>query len=241
MRRLLLAILLTACDRPPLHPPASTSASASPSAPASASASAPALASASASAPAPAKEPRLTVHLVALGIVPAETIAQTAKSLREAAPIDVVIEPARPLPKSAQTIEKDRYSADALLTFLDDVPATAGQKVMGIAEIDIVTPKNGNPRWGILGLGSIDGKTSVISTYRMRRKWEGGAPEPVVRDRLAKISLHELGHTLGLDHCPNKGCIMEDGHGTVKTVDAETVLCPRCSKLFAESIAKNGH
>jgi archaemetzincin len=186
------------------------------------------------------KERRLTVHLVAIGAVPKETIEQTSKSLHEAAPIDVVIEPGRALPKSAATVEKDRWSADALLTFLEDVPSAPGHKVMGITEVDIVTPKNGIPRWGILGLGSLDGKTSVISTYRMRRKWEGGAPEAVVRDRLAKISLHELGHTLGLDHCPNKGCVMEDGHGTVKTVDAETVLCAKCSKLFADAIAKNG-
>ncbi|MGZ3448806.1 MAG: hypothetical protein ACXVEF_04365 [Polyangiales bacterium] len=232
MRALFLLMLVaTSCDRPPalIAPPP-------PPAPAPASASA----LASASAPA-IPQPRLTVHLVPIGKVPQETIDHTAKSLREAAPIDIVVEPGRALPKSAETIEKGRYSADALLTFLEDVPATKGQKVMGIAEIDIVTPKNGNPRWGILGLGSIDGKTSVISTYRMRRKWEGGAPEPVVRDRLAKISLHELGHTLGLDHCPNKGCIMEDGHGTVKTIDAETALCATCSKLFADSIAKNGH
>jgi archaemetzincin len=232
MRWLAPAILLFGCDRPSPPPVVATAPSPPPSV-----VVAPSI-SASTSSVA-ALEPRLTVHLLALGKVPEETIAQTAKSLREAAPIDIVIEPARALPKSAETIEKNRYSADLLLEFLDDVPATKGQKVMGIAEIDIVTEKNGNPRWGILGLGSIDGKTSVISTYRMRRKWEGGAPEPVVRARLAKISLHELGHTLGLDHCPNKGCIMEDGHGTVKTVDAETVLCPRCEKLFADSVAKN--
>jgi archaemetzincin len=57
-----------------------------------------------------------------------------------------------------------------------------------------------------------------------------------VRERLWKISLHELGHTLGLEHCPTKGCIMEDGHGTVKTTDAETELCAPCAAKFKASV-----
>ena len=188
----------------------------------------------------------LALHLVPLGDVDVLTMTETADALRAhagvgGASVVVTLETAVPLPKSAQSTEKARYRAEKLLDVLATMPLTGDlthAKVMGVAEIDIVTEKNGNPNWGILGLGAIDGRCSVISTYRMRRKFEkgGGAPDALVRERLWKISLHELGHTLGLVHCPTKGCIMEDGHGTVKTIDGETELCAPCAKQFKDAV-----
>jgi archaemetzincin len=188
----------------------------------------------------------LALHLVPLGDVDALTMTQTKTALEThagvgGAKVVVTIEPAVPLPKSAESTDKGRYRAEKLLDLLAGLTLGGDlthAKVMGVAELDIVTDKNGNPNWGILGLGAIDGRCSVISTYRMRRKFDkgGGASDDVVRDRLWKISLHELGHTLGLEHCPIKGCIMEDGHGTVKTTDAETELCPSCASKFKDSV-----
>jgi archaemetzincin len=73
----------------------------------------------------------------------------------------------------------------------------------------------------------------------MKRKWEnGGAPDGLVRERLWKIAIHELGHTLGLEHCPTSGCIMEDAHGTVKTTDREKELCSSCAQRYLSAIEK---
>jgi archaemetzincin len=73
----------------------------------------------------------------------------------------------------------------------------------------------------------------------MKRKWEnGGASDALVRERLWKTTIHELGHTLGLEHCPNVGCVMEDGKGTVKTTDREKELCPSCAAKYAEAIRR---
>lgn len=192
------------------------------------------MASSIASAAAPAR--KIVVHLVPLGDVPQLDLEVAAEGMRAHAPLSVSLEPREALPDAAKTKEKGRFSADALLSFLQKITAGAGEKVLGVTDVDIVTPKNGVANWGVLGLGAIDGKACVISTHRMRRKWEpgGGAPETLVRERLWKISLHEIGHTLGLPHCPNAGCLMEDAQGTVKTVDAETALCATCRARFGE-------
>ena len=88
--------------------------------------------------------------------------------------------------------------------------------------------------WGVLGLGRIDGASSVISRFRCAMKSRGAAH---ARERLAKVAVHEAGHTLGLEHCPNRGCLMEDAEGRVATCDREYDFCPRCRGLLAQ----NGH
>ena len=52
------------------------------------------------------------------------------------------------------------------------------------------------------------------------------------RHRLAKVAVHEIGHTLGLEHCPTRGCLMEDARGSNKTTDREYVICSRCRSLL---------
>lgn len=185
-------------------------------------------------------EARLTVHIVPIGPVPDKTIEQTAAALRDHAPVNPVIVQRHGFPRRARSPRAGAYRATVLLDWLDTLAIPHDGKIMGLTEADIVTQKGKHPIWGILGIGSIDGRSSLISTYRMRRKWEnGGAPEALVRERLWKIAIHELGHTLGLEHCPKIGCIMEDGHGTVKTVDRDTVLCDSCAARFAASLKKS--
>jgi archaemetzincin len=224
-RAVVLATLLVACGnaRSVERPTAVTSAT-----PVTVSASV-------SSAP---KQPKVTVHIVPLGDVPLADLEVAAKGIRDQAPFGIVIAPRADLPKHTETAEKGRYSADALLYFLKTIKTNTNDKVLGVLALDIVTPKNNVPNWGVLGLGDIDGKACVLSTYRMRRKWEpgGGAAEPLVRERLWKIAVHELGHTLGLPHCPNKGCLMQDAHGTVKTVDDEGALCADCRARFVSAL-----
>jgi archaemetzincin len=72
-------------------------------------------------------------------------------------------------------------------------------------------------------LATLDAQVCVISSYRCRR---GARDASHARIRLGKVAVHELGHTFGIPHCPAKGCLMRDGHGSVTTVDTEYELCP---------------
>ena len=180
----------------------------------------------------------LPVHLIPFGPVPQETLEHAAQGLEQHAPVHVTLHEERPFPEYAKSSRKGAYQASRLLDALASFPH--GGQLLGITEADIVTRKVSVPVWRILGMGAIDGRVCVISTYRMRRRWEGrGASEALVRERLWKTAIHELGHTLGLEHCPKVGCLMEDGHGTVKTIDRDTALCDECARKFEASLLRN--
>ena len=234
--------LLIACSRAPSAATATPTATTTTTATASPTAT---------PTPTPTATPpvsRLVVHLVPLGEIDDETVQQAAEGLRTHVPAIVVVEPRAALAPSTASSIKGRWRAEKILDWMENIasgerdaggpqaaPGTT-QKWMSLTDVDIVAQKGQNPNWGVLGLGNVDGRFCVLSTFRMRRKWEnGGAPEDVVRDRLWKTAVHELGHTLGLPHCPHVGCIMEDAHGTVKTTDREVELCPDCARRFREA------
>ncbi|MES1206215.1 MAG: hypothetical protein ABUS79_09790 [Pseudomonadota bacterium] len=134
--------------------------------------------------------------------------------------------PARPLPVEAYHAARRRHRADKILDALGRQPnARAFDRVVGVTAGDISTTKGPYPDWGVMGLGIIGGRACVVSSFRCKRR----APTPAVATvRLAKMTIHEIGHTLGLQHCPTLGCLMEDAAGSVLTSDRDTDLCADC-------------
>lgn len=172
---------------------------------------------------APQAKPKL--YLQPLGAeLPIADAQYVATSLRAFYDLEVVELAALPLPKEAYYTPRKRYRAEKLLDALEKIIPTDGFRILGLTGVDISTTKDGNPDWGILGLATVDGKVCVISAFRTQR---GATPEQA-RIRLGKTAVHEIGHTLGLEHCPNAGCLMQDGHGSVLTTDSEYDLCHRC-------------
>ena len=62
---------------------------------------------------------------------------------------------------------------------------------------------------------------SLSSSREERRARAFASRRPPSTDRIS---------TFGLEHCPVRGCLMEDGGGSVLTADRERDLCPSCRK-----------
>ncbi len=150
--------------------------------------------------------------------------------------LDVRMLPPAPLPDAAWYPPRKRYRAEKLLDFLEERRPDPESRIIGITPSDISTTKGRYEDWGILGLASMDGTVCVVSTFRTWNKSVGTPEEKatLARYRFAKTVVHELGHNFGLEHCPNRGCLMEDGQGTVTTSDREYTFCDACRRALAE-------
>ena len=155
----------------------------------------------------------------------AQGVEEVARALRAFYPIDVRVLACQELPKAAFYPPRKRYRAESLLVYLNQRMPQDGWRVLGLTEVDISTTKDNIPDWGVMGLGELPGTATVISSFRCRKKARSQAHAV---ERLAKVAVHEIGHTLGLPHCPNQGCLMEDALGKVTTTDRERDFCQQC-------------
>ena len=161
----------------------------------------------------------------------AQVVDAVVAGLRAFYPVEVRVLTTVLLPKDAFFAPRHRWRAEKLLDWLQARMPSDAMKVIGLTSADISTQKGENEDWGVLGLGSLDGGTCVLSSFRARR----GVSVRVELARMAKVAVHEVGHTFGLEHCPRSGCLMEDARGKVATVDGEDDLCPICRRQLTHT------
>ena len=157
------------------------------------------------------------IAVVPLGTVGRKEIEAVRRAIRRTYRLEVVVEPKRSLPRKAYYPPRRRYRADALLAGLAKAYPEA-TKVIGVTDVDISTTARGRKDWGIAGLAFLGGRPAVVSGFR-------------AKGQLADVAVHEVGHTLGLPHCPNAGCVMQDANGRLKNIGAR--FCSTCAARIA--------
>ncbi|MCX7994500.1 MAG: archaemetzincin family Zn-dependent metalloprotease [candidate division WOR-3 bacterium] len=88
-----------------------------------------------------------------------------------------------------------------------------------IIDKDIYTPRFNF----IFGLADVQRNIAVVSTYRLSKNG-------LLKERLAKEVVHEMGHILGLNHCPIPVCVMYFSNTVADTDRKGFDLCPECRR-----------
>lgn len=142
-------------------------------------------------------------------------------------------------PDSCHNDIRSRFRADKMLRTLNHKYSKEAQKkakekdpthwsyhIVGVTNKDISTTVHGKKDYGILGLsflGQKHGDTSVVSTYRLKRKKD-----------LWKLTAHEFCHGFyGCPHCKNDDphCIMADAKGGNPHFEIKDSLCVDCANI----------
>jgi archaemetzincin len=131
---------------------------------------------------------------------------------------NITIKKSIDLPAMAYYKERNRYRADSLIKFLRK-QTQANHLIIALTSKDISWTKGKITDYGIMGLGLCPGQVCVASSFRLSKTDN--------MRQLFVVSIHELGHTQGLPHCPVKTCFMRDAEGGNPT-NEETEFCPKC-------------
>jgi archaemetzincin len=108
-------------------------------------------------------------------------------------------------PASAFSLQRGQWSSVAFLeTLLARVPPGAA-RLLGVTERDLFVPVLSF----VYGQAQLGGRVAVVSLARLRPEFHGLPPAPaVLARRAAAEAVHEVGHTFGLVHCPDRRCPM---------------------------------
>ncbi len=128
-----------------------------------------------------------------------------------------------PLPPSAVTLRR-QWLANVVLAHL--LVPNGYDRVIGVTGVDLVVP----PLNFVFGLAEMNGKRAVISTARLKHH----SSEVMVLRTLKEV-LHELGHTLGLPHCPNPTCVAAFSNSLADTDQKGPGFCFPCYLKLAEA------
>lgn len=117
--------------------------------------------------------------------------------------VDIVGE--MPLPQGSYNSKRRQYLSTAILKEMPAVKSKDIERVLGVADVDLYAPGLNF----VFGEADISSGVTVISITRLREEFYGSRKNrKLFIKRCVKEAIHELGHTYGLGHCRDPGCIM---------------------------------
>lgn len=162
-----------------------------------------------------------------VGYVDLRHVLQVSREVEKRFPVEVKAYPSMwPLqpPASAYDWERMQYRAQDVNRWLRnnlDALLSNGRLALGLVGADAYVPGLNF----VFGLADPELRVATVYTARLG----AGADEAKFVERLAKESIHEVGHLLGLKHCANRRCVMSFSN-SLEEVDAKGAdFCDECS------------
>ena len=174
--------------------------------------------------------------LVALGPIDPDILQSLHTTLAKFLLLPVRVLHPKPLPPQTYHVMRHQYHATQLLEYLlgDDSDAL---RILGITAEDLYIPIF----TFVFGEAQLDGKAAVISMFRPRGDADGSTPpKSPVLGRILKLSLHELGHTFGLEHCREDGCVMGFSSNLEKLDRKNLAFCDYCQIMLTDYFRDHG-
>ena len=166
-------------------------------------------------------EEEITILIQPFEDVKPKQLEEISENIRKIYPKIKILEPID-FPKNAFYQPRNRYRADSIIKYLR-TKTPDNSVTLALTNKDISVTKGKVADFGVMGLGYRPGNACVASTFRLNTENKS--------EQFYKVAIHELGHTQGLKHCPDKTCFMRDAEGKNPT-NEEKDFCQNCKKVL---------
>jgi len=174
------------------------------------------------------KAAALKIKLVSMGTLPPPLLSFLQEGLAEELGADVRMAKNLPLPVACPE-GRTQYPGEPFLQALA-VTRTPGEEViLGVTGVDLSVPGLNF----VFGLADPRSGCAVISLARLYPESYGQPRNPqLFKNRVLKEAVHEIGHILGLGHCPDPACIMFFSNSLFDTDRKGPGFCKLCRELL---------
>jgi archaemetzincin len=138
-----------------------------------------------------------------------------------------------PIPPQAYSDKRMQYNSSRILSMLKPLRSRDVFRVLAVTDEDLYVPMLNF----VFGEADIEGGVAVISLARLRSEAYGYPPDSrLLFERAVKESVHELGHTFGIGHCPDSRCVMYFSNSLEDTDRKGSSFCPCCKGKLARGM-----
>ena len=163
----------------------------------------------------------ITILIQPFEDVKPKQLTEISENIRKIYPKIKILKPIK-FPQNTYYEPRNRYRADSIIKYLR-TKTPNNCVTLALTNKDISVSKGKVADFGVMGLGYRPGNACVASTFRLNTENKS--------EQFYKVAIHELGHTQGLKHCPDKTCFMRDAEGKNPT-NEEKYFCQNCKKVL---------
>lgn len=173
--------------------------------------------------------PQLRAHLdlIPLGNLDPLAVSIIGAHLQAVLGLHTQIRPVRVKPDYAYMAVRNQFDASKIIKSLSAENDGAPLK-LAVLQSDLSIPI----LTYVFGESQMGGKAAVVSLHRLF-----DIDRQVIYLRAAKISVHEVGHLLGLEHCWQAGCLMHFSKQLEQLDRLALGFCDSCAYEIARRLA----